>query len=188
MTASHSLLTAMSPDLTPALDQLLATGLLWRGHDSDRRAYNTLMRWREAAAQQLHKQGWVLIHHDSLQTFQAVNRKGKHHRHLHRNTALCLLVLRLLRSETPAGLTPYPVLALNTLLQRCADFDIQPDLSIALPDLAALKLIRPVAGRTLRPTDPDQLIELLPPLEIAVPESAITQLANQFSNASHPIL
>lgn len=178
----------MSPDLTPALDQLLATGLLWRGADSDRRAYNTLIRWREVAAQQLHKQGWVLIHHEALQTFQAVNRKGRHHRHLSRNTALCLFVLRLLRSEIHATLTPHPTITLSTLLTRCADFDIQPDLSAALPELVSHKLIRPAGDRTLRPTDPDHLIELLPPLEVAVSDSAVTQLANQFSNASRPNL
>lgn len=176
----------MSPDLTPALDQLLAHGLLWRGIDSDRRAYNTLARWREVAAQQLHKQGWALIHHDSLQTFQAVNRQGKHHRHLNRHAALCLFVLRLLQSETPPGLTPQPVIALSVLLSRCADFNIQPDLSTALPELVNLKLIRPAAGNTLRPTNPDHLIELLPPLEIAVPDSAIETLAAQFSTS--PIL
>jgi hypothetical protein len=169
----------MSPDLTPALDQLLAQGWLWRGSESDRRAYNTVARWREVAVQHLHSKGWVLIHHEPLQIFQAVNRKGKHHRHLNRNSALCLLVLRLLRSETPAGLTPQPIITLGTLLARCADFNIQPDLAAALPDLCNLKLIRPVAGRTLRPTDPDHLIELLPSLEIAVSDSAITQLANQ---------
>ena len=170
-----------SPDLTPALDQLLAHGLLWRGLDSDRRAYNTLVRWREVAAQQLHSQGWILIHHDSLQTFQAVNRKGKHQRHLNRNTTLCLLILRLLQTETPIGFTPYPVIALSDLLKRCADFNLQIDLSSALPELAALKLIRPVANRTLRPTDPDQLIELLPPLEIAISDSALKTLAQQLT-------
>jgi len=168
-----------NPDLTPALDQLLSHGLLWQGLDTDRRAYNTLVRWREVAAQQLHGKGWVLIHHDSLQTLQVLHRKGKHQRHFNRNTALCLFVLRLLQLETLPGLTPYSVITLSDLIKRCADFNIQPDLSSALPELAALKLIRPAANRTLRPTDPDQLLELLPPLQIALSDSALKTLAQQ---------
>jgi hypothetical protein len=175
-----------SPDLTPALDQLLTQGLLWREHESDRRAYNALVRWREVAAAQLHSKGWVLVHHESLQTFQAVNRKGKHHRHLNRNTALCLFVLRLLRAETPVGLTPHPVITLSALSLRCADFNIQPDLSAALPELVHLKLIQPAGGRLLRPTQPDQLIELLPTLEVAIPDSAIQTLAEQLKPNSSP--
>lgn len=174
-----------SPDLTLALDHLLAHGLLWRGLEADRRSYNTLVRWREIASQQLHSKGWVLIHHESLHTFQAINRKGKHHRHLNRNTAFCLFVLRLLRSETPADLTPQPVITLSTLLKRCADFNSQVDLSTALPELIGLKLIRPAGGGTLRPTNPDQLLELLPPLEIAVPDSAIKTLADQLTVKQH---
>lgn len=168
---------APAPDLTPALDQLLAEGLLWRGREEDRRAYNTLLRWREQAAPQLHAKGWVLVHHESLQTFQAIQRKGKHHRHLNRSTTLCILALRLLRLETPAGLTQYPVISLDTLARRCADLGFQPDLSLVLPDLVMLKLIRPAGNTPLRPTQPEQLLELLPTLEVAVPASGIDTLA-----------
>jgi hypothetical protein len=171
-------LAPAAPDLTPALDQLLAEGLLWRGREEDRRAYNTLLRWREQAAPQLHAKGWVLVHHESLQTFQAVHRKGKHHRHLSRSATLCVLALRLLRLETPAGLTQYPVISLDTLARRCADLGFQPDLSLVLPDLVTLKLIRPAGDAALRPTQPEQLLELLPTLDIAVPASAIDTLAH----------
>jgi len=167
-----------APDLAPALDQLLAEGLLWRGREADRRAYNTLTRWRDLASSQMHAKGWVLIHHEALQTFQVVHRKGKHHRHLTRNAALCLFVLRLLRAETPVGLTQYPVISLATFSRRCADFNFQPELATVLPDLVTLKVIRPAGEGPLRPTQPEQLLELLPTLEIAVPTSAIETLAH----------
>lgn len=170
-----------APDLMPALDQLMAEGLLWRGREEDRRAYNTLLRWREQAGPQLHAKGWVLVHHEGLQTFQAIQRKGKHHRHLSRNTSLCLLVLRLLRLETAAGLTQYPVVSLDTLTRRCAELGFQPDLSQSLPELVALKLIRPAGETPLRPTQPEQLLELLPTLEVAVPASAIENLATSLT-------
>ena len=125
----------------------------------------------------LHAKGWVLVHHETLQTFQAIQRKGKHHRHLSRNTTLCLLVLRLLRLETAAGLTQYPVVSLDTLARRCAELGFQPDLSQSLPELVLLKLIRPAGETPLRPTQPEQLLELLPTLEVAVPASAIESLA-----------
>jgi hypothetical protein len=172
-----------APDLAPALDQLIAEGLLWRGREADRRAYNTLSRWRDLAAPQMHARGWVLIHHEALQTFQAINRKGKNHRHLGRNTALCLFVLRLLRLETPLGLTQYPIISLDTLARRCSDFGLQVDLTLALPDLEALKLIRPAGNHALRPTQPEQLLELLPALELAVPASSIETLARQITPA-----
>ncbi len=175
-----------TPDLAPAIDQLLAEGLLWRGREADQRAYNTLTRWREVAAAQLHAKGWVLIHHEPLQTFQAVHRKGKHKRHLSRNTTLCLLVLRLLRAETPPGLTQHPVISLSALSARCSDAGFQPDLGTALPELAALKLIRAAGTGPLRPTQPEQLIELLPALNIAVPSSAVEALAQSLTAQPAP--
>lgn len=175
--------SAPIPDLTAALDQLTAEGLLWRGRESDRRAYNLLSRWREAAAAQMHGRGWVLVHHESLQTFQAVNRKGRHHRRLNRNTLLCLLALRLLRAETPAGYTPHPAVSLETLAARCRALGFQPDLPAALPELAALKLIRAPGGQ-LRPGLPSQIIELLPALEFAVSEPAVAQLAARLAAAA----
>jgi hypothetical protein len=165
--------------LAAALDRLLADGLLWRGHEPDLRAYNTLARWRDLAAAQLGSKGWELIHHDSLEAFQVVHRKGKHRRPLSRETALGLLVARLLRAETPAGLTPHPVVTIATLQRRCADFSFDLNLSDCLPELEALKLIRAAGGKTLRPTDPDQLLELLPTLDLAAPDSAIEELAGQ---------
>jgi hypothetical protein len=173
------------PDLTPALDQLTAEGLVWRGRDSDRRAYNLLSRWREAAAAQMHARGWGLVHHESMQMFQALHRKGRHRRRLHRNTLLCLLALRLLRAETPPGLTPQPAVSLQALIARCLELGFQPDLAAALPELAALKLIRAPAG-VLRPGLPSQLIELLPALEIAVSDSAVAQLADRLAAQPPP--
>jgi hypothetical protein len=163
--------------LASALERLLGEGLLWRGDERDLRAYNTLARWGDLAAAQLAAQGWELRHHDPAQAYYLVQRKGRHKIALKREAALCLLVLRLLYAETPAALTPYPVVTVAELRRRCEAFAFEPELAETLPELAGLKLIRAPGGRPLRLTDPDQLIELLPALELAVPDSAISDLA-----------
>ncbi|MBM4424324.1 MAG: DUF4194 domain-containing protein [Chloroflexi bacterium] len=176
-------LADLSPDektlFDEALQRLLADGLIWREHEPDRRAYNTLTRWRELAAGQLSRKGWELHHHDSLQAFHLIHSKGKHRRKLDRNTTLGLLVLRLLYSEVPPSFHPHPIIAVHGIAQRCAALlpeDKPINLNDALPVLQSLKLIRAAGGKTLRPTDSDQLIELLPTLTLALPDPAIEQL------------
>jgi hypothetical protein len=172
----------LAPDdqthLTAALEQLLADGFVWLGHSPDRRAYHDLARWRDLAAAQLRAKGWELIQHDSLPAFQVLHKRGKHRLHFKREAALCLLLLRLLEAETPAPLTPHPVVTLAAIESRRADFGLSFNLAEALPELAAHKLIRAAGGQTLRPTDPDQLLELLPTLRLVVPDSAIQTLGN----------
>ncbi len=159
--------------LDTAFARLLADGLLWREHEPDRRAYNDLVRWQTLARTQLHSKGWELIQHEPLQLFQAVHKRGKHRRHLKRDTALALLLCRLLSVEAVPGLTPYPVVMIGDLVRRAAEFGLQLDLTIALPELESLKFLRAAGGKALRPTQPDQLIELLPALAVAVPDTAI---------------
>jgi hypothetical protein len=180
--------TDLSPDeqtnLDNAIRRLLSEGLIWREEENDRRAYNVLARRRELAAERLRTDGWEMIHHDSLEAFQLVHRKGRHHRKLDRNTTFCLLVLRLLYCETPSTFARNPVVAVNDIARRCAAFvpnDKKIDLAEALPVLQSLKLIRAAGGKTLRPADGEQLIELLPTLELAVPDPAIEQLHRQLT-------
>ncbi|HLB45930.1 MAG TPA: DUF4194 domain-containing protein [Anaerolineales bacterium] len=180
--------TDLSPDeqtnLDNAIRRLLSEGLIWREEENDRRAYNVLARRRELAAERLRTDGWEMIHHDSLEAFQLIHRTGKHHRKLDRNTTFCLLVLRLLYCEMPSTFAPNPVVAVNDIARRCAAFvpdDKKIDLAEALPILQSLKLIRAAGGKTLRPNDGEQLIELLPTLELAVPDPAIEQLHRQLT-------
>ena len=184
MSALADLAAEDQATLAAALGHLLADGLLWRNHAPDLRAYNALARWRDLAAAKLGSKGWELIQHDSVEAFQAVHRKGKHRRPLNRDTALGLLIARLLRAETPAALTPHPVVTISTFQRRCADFSFDLNLSDALPELESLKLIRAAGGKTLRPTNPDQLIELLPTITLAVPDSAIEKLYQSLTFAS----
>ncbi len=178
--------SADHPRLTAALEQLLAEGLIWREEEHDLRAYNALARWRDQAAAQLAANGWELVHAEQIQAFQIIplHAQSQPPRRLSRNTLLCLLVLRLLYVETPAALTPYPVIALSNLARRGAAFSISLDLAEALPELARLKLIRPAGGaqRALRPTNSDQLIELLPTLELALPNTTIEQLFKEIGD------
>jgi Domain of unknown function (DUF4194) len=172
--------------LNAAMNQLLADGLLWRENEPDRRAYNDLARWPGLASNQLQAKGWHLVHHATAQTFQAVHRKQKHRRHIRHDTAMVLLVCRLLYIETAVLLTPYPVVAVGSIARQCASLGFTPELTAALPELASFKLIRAAAGKTLRPTNPEQMIELLPTLTAAVPDTAIEAMAKQLLSAQNP--
>jgi hypothetical protein len=172
--------------LNAAMNQLLADGLLWREHTADRRSYNDLARWTEIARTQLNGKNWQLNHHIPTQTFQAIHRKQKHRRHLKHDTALVLLICRLLYIETAALLTPYPVVSIGSIARHCAEFSFQPDLASALPELVSFKLIRAAGGKTLRPTNPEQMIELLPTLTIAVPDASIEAFAKQILTTQTP--
>lgn len=176
-------LSDLSPDeqarFDDALRRLLGDGLIWREHEPDRRAYNVLARNRELAAERLKAKDWEMIHHDSLLAFQLIHRRGKHRRKLNRDTAFCLLVLRLLYCETPAAFSPNPVVAVDDIARRCAAFLPEGqtiNLPETLPVLQSLKLIRAAGGQTLRPADGEQLVELLPALDLAVPDAAIEHL------------
>src|SRR5574341_1489952 len=127
MTAHGYLSAEDSARLASALDRLLAEGLLWRDDECDLRAYNALARWRDLAAEQLAANGWELHHHDSAHAFHPVHRKSKHKHPLKRESALCLLVLRLLYAETPATLTRYPVVTIAEIVRRGDSFSFQLD-------------------------------------------------------------
>jgi hypothetical protein len=75
--------------------------------------------------------------------------------------------------EIVPTLTPYPVLTIADLMKHAAELGLQLDWAVALLELEALRLVRAAAGKRLRPTQADQLLELLPALTVVVPDSAI---------------
>lgn len=169
--------------------RLLAEGLLWRGHEDDARNYAFLQRRRDLVAEYLQVAGWELRHDERAQVFQVVHHDGAHRRRLNRDTTIWLLLLRLIyaekRERVELILTRYPTVTVADLAQRYAEFfpgqavRKKTSLDEALRTLQTLKLVRAGGGGVLRAANHDQLIELLPTLEVVVPATAIAELTER---------
>jgi hypothetical protein len=172
-----------------AVRRLLADGLLWREDDRDRRLYTFVARRRELLADYLRVAGWELRYHERQSIFQVVHLDGAHRHRLTRKTTEWLLLLRLLyaerREKLTAELTRYPVVSVAEVFQRYTEFfpgqrvREKTSLDEALRSLQGLKLIRAATGGSLRAANSDQLIELLPALEVIVPAPDIAALAER---------
>lgn len=174
-----------------AVRRLLAEGLIWREDEGDRRVYAFLVRRRELVADYLHVAGWELRHDERANVFQVVHREGSHRRRLNRDTTIWLLLLRLVyaeqRESMSVTLTRYPVVEVGEVIRRYAEFfpgqTIRKKTSLdeALRTLSGLKLIRAAGGGVPRAGNPDQVIELLPTLEVVVPASEIAVLTERLA-------
>jgi hypothetical protein len=174
-----------------AVRRLLADGLIWREDEGDRRIFNFLLRRRELVADYLSVAGWDLRHDERIGAFQVVHREGAHRRRLSRDQTVWLLLLRLIyaekRERLEVSLTRYPVTEVGEVARRYADFfpgqnvRKRSSLDDALRSFQALKLVRGAGGAALRTGSPDQLIELLPTLELAIPAAAVTALAERLA-------
>ena len=169
-----------------ATRRLLAEGLIWRGDEGDTRAYSFLLRRRELVAEYLQVAGWELRHDERAHVFQVVHRDGAHCRRLNRDTTVWLLLVRLFyaekRERVELSLTRYPTVTVGDVAQRYAEFFSgqavrkKTSLDDALRTLQTLKLVRAGGGGVLRAANNDQVIELLPTLEVVVPATAIADL------------
>jgi len=172
-----------------AVRRLLADGLIWREDEDDRLVYNFLLRRRELAADYLAVAGWELRHEERLSVFQVVHREGAHRRRLNREQTVWLLLLRLIyaekRERLEVSLTRYPVVEVGEVAQRYAEFfpgqQVRKRTSLidALRTFQTLKLVRAAGGGGIRAGQTEQLVELLPMLEIVVPAAGIAALAER---------
>jgi hypothetical protein len=172
-----------------ALRRLLADGLIWRESDEDRRIFSFLLRRRELVADYLAIGGWDLRYEERIGAFHVVHREGAHRRRFNRETTVWLLLLRLIyaekRERLEVGLTRYPVVEVGEVARRYAEFfpgqnvRKRSSLADALRSFQALKLVRAAGGGSIRAGNTEQLIELLPLLEIIVPAASIAALAER---------
>ena len=172
-----------------ALRRLLADGLIWREADEDRRIFSFLLRRRELVADYLAIGGWDLRYEERIGAFHVVHRDGAHRRRLNRETTVWLLLLRLIyaekRERLEVGLTRYPVVEVGEVARRYAEFfpgqnvRKRSSLADALRSFQALRLVRAAGGGGIRAGNTEQLIELLPLLEIIVPAASIAALAER---------
>ena len=169
-----------------ATRRLLAEGLIWRGDEGDTRTYSFLLRRRELVAEYLQVAGWELRYDERAHVFQVVHHDGAHRRRLTRDTTMWLLLLRLIyaekRERIELSLTRYPTATVGDVAQRYAEFFsgqvVRKKTSVddALRTLQMLKLVRAGGGGVLRAANNDQIMELLPTLEVVVPATAIADL------------
>lgn len=172
-----------------AVRRLLADGLIWREDDQDRQIYHFLQRRRELVADYLALAGWELRHEERVSMFHVVHREGAHRRRLNRDQTVWLLLLRLIyaekRERLEVSLTRFPVVEIGAVVQRYAEFfpgqlvRKRSSLIEALRTFQTLKLVRVAGGGTLRSGQTEQLIELLPALEIVVATGSITELSDR---------
>jgi len=188
----YSTLSASDQTLfADAVRRLLADGFLWREIEGDRRLYNWLLRQSDLVQDYLAVAGWTLSHDERNAVFHVAHRDGAHRRRLNRDTTIWLLLLRLLyaeqRESMTVSLTRFPTTTVATVIDRYAQFfpgqtvRKKNSLDEALRTLATLKLIRAGAGGILRANNADQVIELLPTLEIVVPTSIISAIAERIA-------
>jgi DNA-binding HxlR family transcriptional regulator len=187
--AYSELASGEQQQLSDAVRRLLSEGLIWREDEHDRPIYNFLVRRRELAAAYLSVAGWELRYDERIAVFQVVHREGAHRRRLNRDTTIWLLLLRLIyaekRERVEVSLTRYPTLSIEELYQRYTEFlpgqavKKKTSLDAALRTLQSLKLIRAGGGGTLRASEGEKLLELLPTLEVVVPGGAVSEIAER---------
>jgi hypothetical protein len=187
--AYSQLTNSEQQQFSDAVRRLLSDGLIWREDEHDRPAYNFLVRRRDLVASYLAVAGWDLRYDERLAVFQVVHREGSHRLRLNRDTTIWLLLLRLIyaekRERVEVSLTRYPTISIEDLYQRYTEFlpgqavKKKTSLDAALRTLQNLKLIRAGGGGTLRASDGERLIELLPTLEVVVPGGGISEIAEQ---------
>jgi Domain of unknown function (DUF4194) len=172
-----------------AVRRLLADGLVWREEEGDRRIYHFISRHSSLIRDYLSVAGWELRHDERLSIFQVSHSEGAHRRRLNRDTTIWLLLLRMIyaekRERLELALTRYPVVTVGEVIQRYSEFfpgrtiKKKGSLEEALRALHNLKLIRAAGGGAPRVHDPEELVELLPALEIVVPAHEISTLVEK---------
>jgi hypothetical protein len=172
-----------------AVRRLLADGLIWREEESERRIYHFIARRAPLVRDYLGVAGWELNQDERLGIFQVTHREGAHRRRLNRDTTIWLLLMRMMyaekRERLEVALTRYPVVAVAEIIQRYSEFfpgqtiRKKGSLEDALRTLHNLKLIRAAGGGAPRVSNPEQLIELLPTLEVLVPAHEISNIAEK---------
>ncbi len=173
---------------------LLSEGLIWREDGTKRQVYTFLNRRGDLIAGYLSIAGWEVRHHEQCATFQVVHSEGYHRKRFSLDTTIWLLLLRMLYAEQQesmsARLTRYPIVTMGELIYRYTELPnarkrIKTNLLTALTQLQQLPIIRVATGGSLRIDSSEQVIELLPPLEVVIPAgnaaSVAARLAEQLN-------
>jgi hypothetical protein len=169
--------------------RLLSEGVLWRDDEDDRKTYNFLSRRGDLVREYLLLCGWRLEYFESTRIYHVTHVDGAHRRRLSKEITIWLLIVRLLyaekRERVEVTLTRQPVVKVGDIADRYASYfpnqrvRKKSSLTEALRAMQGMKLIAAAGGGSLRADDPDRLVELRPALEVILPVSEITALAER---------
>ncbi len=178
--------SALSPgeqgQFEAALSAVLETGILWREDERSRGHYSFVYRHQDLVRAYLAPIGWQLLHHEQALVFQVVHREGAHRKKFTTDMTIWLLLLRLLYAERQESMTPrltrYPVVSIGEIVRRYSELPGTPrrrkvSFEEALRHFQRYHLIRVADGRGIQVSNEEQLLELLPPLEVIIPAQRV---------------
>ena len=172
------------------VNRLFAEGLVWFEDTGRTQIYTFLRRRFELVRDYLSLVGWQLHYHEQQKIFQVTHREGAHRKHLSHDTTICLLLLRMIYAEQQESntlrLTRYPAVTLGEVYRRYQELSNarkrwKNKFEESLRQLHRLTLIRLVGGGSLRLSHSQQVIELLPTLEVVVPAGNAQQVAERLA-------
>lgn len=178
-----------------AVSTLLNEGLIWREDERRRHVYSFLNRHTDLIKSYLGVIGWIVHHHEACYTFQVVHVEIYHRKRFNLDTTIWLILLRMLYAEQQESMavrmTRYPTITLGDLVYRYTELPgsrkhFKTSLATAFTQLQMYPLIRAATGGKLRVDNSDQVIELLPPLEVIVPAGNAASVARQLAAYAPP--
>ena len=173
--------------LARCLNRLLGHTFLLRRFDRDE--YYFVRKYQEAIRAYLDLADWDLVHDDLNQVFQAVNRHDANRRTFNRLESELLLVLCLsyLERQAELRLTEAPIITMADLRQKYLNLLgntgrlTQTGLRDALQALRRYRLVEPADGRRLNPQNPEQVVQLLPTLRLALDVERLEQVQERLA-------
>ena len=193
----HELSPSEQALFSEAVNRLLAEGLVWFEDTGRSQMYSFVRRHFEMVKDYLSLAGWQLSYYEQQRVFQVTHREGAHRKHLPQETTICLLLLRMIYAEQQESnmlrLTRYPAITLGELYRRYQELPNarkrwKNKFEEALRHLQRLNLLRLVGGGSLRLSNPQQVIEMLPTLEVVVPAGNAQEIAErltEYGTATH---
>jgi hypothetical protein len=169
-----------------SLRLLMAEGLLYRGIPEHIKSYSFLRRHESLVKDYLALAGWELRFAERQEAFHLQHLTGAHHEKLDLSTTKWLLLLRLLYAEVREGraleLTRNPSVTTEELARRYAEYFPKERFKTAMND--ALKTLQ--SWNLLRRHGLDDVLELLPTLEVIVPASSLEVAASKLRELQKP--
>jgi hypothetical protein len=169
-----------------SLRLLMAEGLVYRGIPEHGKIYSFLRRRETLMKDYLALAGWELRFAERQETFHLQHLTGAHREKLDLSTTKWLLLLRLLYAEAREGraleLTRNPSVTVEDLVRRYAEYFPKERFKTAMTD--ALKTLQ--GWNLLRRHGADDVLELLPTLEVIVPASSLEAATSKLRELQKP--
>lgn len=175
------------------LQRLLSDGFIWRGDERSAALYDFLERHLVPVSDYLAIAGWELRHYQRQKVFHLVHRDGTNRLHFTQEQTRLLLLLRLVyaqqveqHSTDPSRLLlRHPIASTSSVFQSYIEtYGIKPgkgDFHDAIQRMQRLKLIRILYSNGRQKDLSSADLELLPILEIIVPNESIAALEERIT-------